>query len=1698
MVNKKVIHTLFEQQAEEYGTRIAITTENGAEHFTYTTVNTMANQLAHLLLNLRMTKGDVAAVLFPDPLLQVLALLGVFKAGSIYLAVDKKYRANHWDVLYNTTRPKVFLTSETELDILFEYDRQFEYSIPLVVTIARKGDSAFSFTKYEYNGSGYSKTEIDQAFPETNPEVEHHGDDPNYIFFTSGSTGKPKAVLGCHKSLSHFIHWECRELQIYNGDRIAMLPSFSFDASLQAIFMALINGAVLCLVSADTKADLSGLQAWLREQRVSVIHLVPTLFRLLSTDWNDDYISPGSIYPDLRYVLSAGEKLYNKDILNWREVHGENTEVINFYGTTEATILSTFYRIKLLEGAPADVLSVGQPISNTVIMILNADGQLCRVNEVGSIYIRTPFLSKGYYNDPGHTAEKFVQNPLSQTRELVYKTGDYGKYASDRSILVVGREDGLVKLNGVRIDINTIESTLLRLEELTMVKCIYHQDEQMNATLVCFYKPASVAVEDLRQHCSRYLSQYETPSLFIGLEHFPINANGKVDPVILQQKIQSALSERSYAAPRTELEAKLATIWCDVLHLEKVGIKDNFYLLGGNSIKLIRLKLRIHRELGAELGIQDLFSKPILEEQALLISRTQVTEYLDIVPVEDNGDYAASSAQYRLWLLAQFDDGARAYHMPYAITLDGAYDISSFIKAVEATVDRHEILRTVFTFSEDKGLRQVVNPVGQSGFVVAYHDFRQDPIPEERAAAYMQEDNDKSFDLDKGPLIRAAVLRVANDSYVFYYNLHHIVGDGWSLEVLARDVMAFYKGFCQGVKPELPKLKIQYKDYAAWQLKQLELPRLEAARKFWIDRFSSDIPALDLPVQRTRPKIKTHNGRAMGGYLPSRLLQRLNTLCEQEGGSLFTGLLAIWSILLYRYTKQKNIVIGSPVAGRDHIALEDQIGFYVNTLALGNQIEPEQRFIDCYSQVKERAYAAYEHQMYPFDVLMEELSLIRDTGRSPLFDCMLTLQNMADRKRSFSLSNFSAPDAILDLGVCIAKFDLELFFEETEEALLFSVHYNTDLFDSAFIEELTRSFRQVTEFVLDNPEEEVRRIPILSNKQREQLLRYASGEQIDYPAETVIDKFKRQAAETPGYIAVLLQDTELTYQELDTLSDKVAGRLVHFFGIDPGDFIGLQLADSIWLPVAILGILKSGAAYVPIDERLPESRRAFMIGDTGLSLLITSTDVALDETSINCGIWQFGPDMEDILQDEWPAPYPVSPDLPAYVIYTSGSTGLPKGVLVGHAALNHYLNWSGALYLNTGLSNTDFGLYTSLSFDLTITSLFLPLISGGTLKLYHTARPVTEVLQDYLNDSAACIKLTPAHINLIGELEMSAESLEVAIVGGEELTKRHIDILRKMNPDIRIYNEYGPTEATVGCVVHEVTTELAAATVRIGRPMANTSVFVCDEYMNLQPAGVPGELYIGGTTLAVGYIGRPELTSEKFVSSPFETCPRLYRTGDLAYWTPEGELVFKGRMDSQVKLQGYRIEPGEIEYFLLRKAEVKEAVVLVSENGASEKELKAYFTAGEQQTVPALREHLLRYIPEYAVPVRFVQLERMPLTMNGKTDRKALLTIQDNLIKTGLDIELPKNEEEKLILDIWTDVLGNAAIGTKDDFFSLGGNSIKAVRILHRVNREFGTEINMSSLFSYPTIEYLASQVVIIRQQQRLRKTAGSLKEIEL
>lgn len=1680
-MNKKVIHTVFEEVVKNNPLRIAI--EAAGHKVTYSELNTQANRLSHLLNTENIVKEDIVATYCDDAFLQIVSLLGVFKSGGTYMAIDTKYKENHWSELYTRIQPSAIVITKNNFEDVKKYDALFEYSIPTVFVINTTPDYTLEVEVYKNDEGAYTKENRSESLLETNLHVDIDGDDANYIFFTSGSTGKPKSVLGNHKSLSHFIHWESKELGIGAEDRVGQLTSFSFDASLRDIFVPFINGGTLCIPSKEVKDDILQFSEWLSKEKITVLHTVPTVFRLIVSVLQDD--QKRDRYSNLKYILLAGEKLYNRDIINWRTQYGNATTIINLYGATESTLVKSFYKVEgELNGTPSDILSVGQPISNTVLIVLNAKNELCKVNEVGDIYIKTPFLSKGYYKDQKQTDEKFIQNPLNTDRDIIYKTGDYGKYTSDRNVTVLGRKDAVVKLSGVRVDINAVESTILSIEEVDGIKCLVHQTDELNTVIVCFYSSKNEITSQVREHCRTYLSEYEIPSHFIYLDELPINANGKTDTIVLKDSIRdSLLAFSNYQKATNETEERLISIWEDVLQLDKVGINEDFLLLGGNSLKMILLNSRIHKEFGVSVSIQDLFTHRVLKTQATLIASSVASSVATINKVEKQDTYPLSPSQYRLWVLSQFEEASIAYNMPRYIELEAGYDVEMLKKSIEYVINRHESLRTVFIRDNQGEARQKIVGVDVLKFTIQYEDLSEIKDKNFAISQFILKDSKKPFDLENGPLFRASLLKLADDTLVFYYVIHHIIGDEWSLQVLGRDVLAYYNHYTQKEALTLPKIGIQYKDYTAWKLETLETETSINSKTYWNEKLSGNVPLVNLPSTKSRPKIKSYNGQALSTYVSPKVTQKLKEYNQKNGGSLFISLLTVWNIICFRYTQQRDIITGTPISGRDHIDLENQIGFYVNTLALRNEIQEGDNFDTLYNRVKEITLEAFNHQAYPFDMLVEDLDLNRDASRNALFDVMLILQNINKEEVTYDI-NEDALNEIVDRGACLSKFDIELNFQEVNDYLSFAVKYNADVYEKEMVENLMKHFKQLLYQIVGNTKIALDKIDYLTENEKHELLYEVNHTSVSYPqGETLVSSFKKQAQTNPDAIAIAFNEKRLTYRELDELSNQLTNYLLEKHGVLKDALVAISLEQSEWLMVAILGVLKSGAAYVPIDSEYPTSKIEYIKSDSNCKVLIDQKELDAFKTRYT-------------KYSKNPISLEVESESLAYVIYTSGSTGNPKGVMIEHHSLMNYLNWATSHYFESNFNNKDFGLFTSLSFDLTVTSLFLPLINGGTLNVLDPTLDIPTTLTRYLESQVSGIKLTPAHISILESLDIDVSHQEVAIIGGDVLHKNHVDILRKRNPSIKIYNEYGPTESTVGCIVYEVVS--SQEDILIGTPIANTEIYIINDACQLEPKGVVGEICISGKGLARGYFNREELNAEKFIDHPFKENEKLYKTGDLGRWLWNGNIEFLGRKDNQVKVNGHRIELGEVEYQLQLKESISEAVVLVNQTTNGAKELIAYLVATEEQNISDIRNYMLSKLPDYMVPSRYVQVASMPITVNGKIDKKSLVNCDGRELLSEATFQLPTNKEEETILAIWEEILGNDKISVKDNFFDLGGNSIKAIKILHKINQEFMTDINLRSLFNNPTIQNIAAQIIISRQQQVIMNTSKKLKEIQL
>ena len=1673
-MSKKIIHTVFENIVKNQGSNIALQGDKG--NISYQELNQYSNKLAHLLLHNNISKSEIATVYFSDPRLQVISLLAALKSGAIYLPIDKKYKRNHWEELYTTIMPKVYITASEDLSLLHQFSDSFDYSIPFIITLSIDSRGALDHKLYSYSNGAYVDVTCKTHLSDENPNLEFGENDPNYIYFTSGSTGNPKAVLGCHKSLSHFIHWESKELGIKESDKIGLLPSFSFDASIQAVFMALINGSTLCLINSETKEDIIQLQNWIRNYDITVLHMVPTLFRILSiySEGKEKSLS----FPNLKYILLAGEKLYNKDVVNWRECHGNNTEIINFYGTTEATILSTFYRIeKELQGELSDVFCVGQPISNTAILILNKENKLCKIGEVGSIYIKTPFLTKGYYKNPELTADKFIQNPLTDSTDIIYKTGDYGKYDSQRNTIVTGREDGLVKINGVRIDINTIEQTILKLKEVDMVKCLTYQQDLLSVILVCFYKSAAVDENDIRKHCLEYLSQYEVPSRFIALDEVPINANGKIDPVVLKKIIEDTLAadnnviEDETAA--NETEQKLIGIWKEILNVEKIRLKDNYLFLGGNSIKLIQLRLRIQQNFDVELSIYDLFTNPVLKEQAKLIAESKKSVFEAIAKVQTQEYYNLSSTQYRMWVVSQIESSSIAYNMPNAFLMDGEIDKLKFNEAFKNIIERHEILRTSFKSNLDGEVHQYITPVSETAFEITEKDLSHFNSLEE-IKPYLISLNAEPFNLEKAPLLRAYLIKVNENQHVFYFTMHHIIGDGWSSLILFKEIISAYNSLLNGSQTELEGLDVQFKDYVAWSQNEAHLEKNKISENYWLDQFSGELPVLELPAFKKRPLIKTNNGNKAEHVYSVEFTKKLKSFSETQNVTLFMTLMAGINTLLSRYSGQDDIILGTPVAGREHPDLENQIGPYLNTVAIRTKLDEQETFRSLLLKEKQLLLNSYQHQDYPFDELVWKLNLPQDSSRSFLFDVLVVLQNqnqVANLNTNEELSGIKIEP--VDFESNFSKFDLNFMFIEAENLNL-SITYNTDIYDQFLIERMFQHFEILLNQFITNPDAAVNKVDYLTENERTQLLFDFNNLTVDYPKDkTIVDLFEEQAANNPNVTAIAFEKKNITYADLSKEVNALAAQLFEK-NVEKGDKIIICFNNHLEKAIAgLLAVLKIGAVYVPVDSDYPLERINFILEDTKAKIVITNSAdavifkdfdadiIALDEQKDFKNIEEIPFEKVDISNN-------------AYVIYTSGSTGNPKGVLVNHKNINDYVF---GLKAKIQIENNDsFALMSTLATDLGNTVLFGSLLTGKTLHLFSkdSLRDVNYIQEYYENHSVDCIKIVPSYWKSLNLKSQSPNKM--IIFGGEELTVDVVEKIKAEKPEITIVNHYGPTETTIGKLLHVVDLENSYDRIPIGRPFSNTNVFVVDQNFLLCPVGVEGELVISGDGVSNGYLNNLQLTETQFVKDTLlQTEAKLYKTGDKVKQFPNGNIEYLGRFDDQVKIRGHRIELGEISRNLVSIEGISQSIVTVGQNN-EEKFLIAYYVSETQLDKKEIQSSLSKVLPEYMVPSYYIALENMPLTSNGKINRKALPKISEKDI-IRKEYVGPRNKTEEKLVQIWQEILKVETIGVTDNFFNLGGHSLLVVRIINLIKKEIGLNISVKTFFENPTIDALSGQL---------------------
>ncbi|WP_459209767.1 amino acid adenylation domain-containing protein [Aquimarina rhabdastrellae] len=1613
----KTVLDLFTEQVNKNPEAVAVV--YGDVELTYKELDERSNQLANYLIDkYSVEKEDLLGVKLIRNEKLIISILGILKSGGTYVPIDPNYPKDRIAYIERDTNCKVCIDEEE-----LEKFSKIEGSITATDITIDLGDLA-------------------------------------YVIYTSGSTGKPKGVMIEHEGLYNTIAFHKDIIGFTEKDKCLQFTNMSFDPSFLEIFITLSSGASVYIIEEKMKRDANLLAKYINSNSISIAFLPPVIL-------------PSFLIEDLKCLkalITGGEAI----ALDMAKHFSKEINYFNAYGPTESSIIATIFN-----GNIDDKVPIGKPISNINIYILDDKGNLQPNGVIGEICISGIGLARGYLNRSELTKDKFIANPFSKGKRL-YKTGDLGRWLPDGNIEFIGRKDDQIKIRGHRIELGEIENAFSKIREVESNIVVVREKDQGNKELIAYFTGSDkLSFEYLQSELKEILPNYMIPSYFVQIDEFPVTSNGKIDKRNLPSPEQQGISSNiEYVAPRNKIEHELVSIWEEVLKREKIGIDDNFFELGGHSIKSIKLLNTIRKSFEKSIALEDIFSSTTIRELGLLISQSEKEDYIEIPKVEESTSYIVSDAQRRLWVLSQFEGGSVAYNMPSSIVLNEDVDIKSFEKAIYSVINRHEILRTIFKQDEEGEIRQIVKNTGDFNLEVVYKDFKDDP---NQAELFIKQDSYKPFDLEKGPLLRAAMLQVSEDKFVFYYNMHHIISDGWSMEVLSKDVLAFYDAFKNNKEPGLSELSIQYKDYASWQLSQLETDSIKKSREFWIDNLSGELPVLDLPIHKKRPVKKTYKGSLLSTYLDKEATSFIKEYSKSNGGSLFTGLLTVLNVLLYRYTSERDIIIGTPVAARDHLDLKDQIGFYVNTLPLRNEINPEETFTSFYSRLKEATLTTFNHQMYPFDRLVEDLNLDRDTSRSALFDILLVLQNNGESVIDVTL-NKEELNSLKYTEKVVAKFDVEFVFRELGDYLSFNVVYNSDIYDKDIISQFIQHFKQLMSSLQNNCDVPIGEIGYLSLEEKHELSEVFSVAEVVYPKDkTVLDLFSEQVDKNPEAIAVICEGIKLTYRELDRKSNQLAHYLIDIYSVEKEDLVSITLDRSEWMIISILGILKSGGAYVPIDPNYPEDRIAFIESET-------SCKVRVDKA-----------ELEKFKYFQYPSQPPelsLSSDNLAYVMYTSGSTGRPKGVEIEQKSIVRLVKNTNYIEVN---KNDKFLGLSNFAFDGSTFDIYMPLLNGGSIviapkNIFLDLEELNKLLHTY--EITAFFVTTVLFNNMVEAKLEGLKYLRYLLFGGELVSVSHVKEFKKYFPEVNLHHVYGPTEnTTFSTFYHIKNVRDSESTIPIGSPIGNSTCYILDENLKEVPVGVAGEILVGGDGLARGYFKRSDLTIEKFIKHPFKEAERLYRTGDIGKWLPGGFIEFIGRSDNQVKIRGHRIELGEIENVLSKIKGIESNVVIVREKEEGERELIAYFIGNDKLSSEYLRNELKEILPDYMSPSYFVQIDAFPVTSNGKIDKKNLPSPEEYGISSTVEYVAPGNMIEQELVAIWEEVLKRDKIGIDDNFFELGGNSIKGIKIMSKLQKEFDVKINFGVLFKTPTIKNLSfeiSKVISLREKSDSREIVDS------
>jgi amino acid adenylation domain-containing protein len=1503
------------------------------------------------------------------------------------------------------------------------------------------------------------------SFRDHNPQSANTPSDLLYLISTSGSTGKPKSVMVEHRNLLNLILYQTQSTLLNLDTNVLQFASIGFDVSAQEIFSTLLSGGQLVLMEEMLKHDIENFTDFVHRHRVEVLFLPPAFLKYYFTQSS----RREGFLPGVKHIVAAGEQLVVPQAFK-EYLAREGVTLHNHYGPSETHVVTTL----AIEpsGPHAALPTIGTPIGNNRIYIMDSHRNLKPVGVAGELVIAGANVGRGYCNNSELTHEKYLPDPFIQG-ERMYRSGDLARFLRDGSIEFLGRIDSQVKIRGFRVEIEEITAKLSEFPGV-LEAVVIERKTAGGESYLCGYVTgkADLDEETLREELSDVLPDYMVPAYIVAVQQIPLTVRGKIDRDALPEP-DGHKKNLQYIAPRDRNEKLLVEIWSDVLEIprQNIGVHDNFFNLGGHSLKATIMLARINRQFSIKIPLAQIFEAPTVAGVAAMISEVESHREQALGLSEKRDHYPLSSAQKRLYVLRNMERDSVAYNLPMALVFDGELDREKLTAAFGEIVSRHDSLRTFFQLLSGEPVQRIAAEIEVD---LEFHDWqgRKSEGDDDPVAALI-----RPFDLSFPPLLRLIVARLSPLRHIFLLDMHHIITDGTSMGIIVEEFMELYAGHT------LAPVEFQYKDYSVWQDREIAIHSFRSQRDFWRREFEEGTPALELPTDFAGAGDSLFAGESIQFRLEPDIARRLRQLALDRDVTLFMVVKALLHVLLSKLSGQEDIVVGTAHAGRGTPELERVVGMLVNTLAVRCRPQPHKRFSGFLEEIKAKVLAVFDNQDYQFDDLVASLGYDRTAGGNPLFSVMLTLQNMY-------IPQMEIPGLQLkpyDFKNKTAMFDLTVVVNEEPDTVAITIIYRTALFREESVRRFFDFYISIANQVAVEPHIPLNDISLLSDEERGMILQQFNGTSTQYPREATVHRlFARQAEETPHRIAVTYYDEQVTYRGLAAMAAGVARKLAEN-GVAGGTVVGIVSTASPMVPAALLGILAAGGVYFPVDLSAPMLRQAALLKDCAASVLMGKSELLknLSQQDLDCRLVEF----DDCPSAENPAVFgelaSVGADCPAYVMYTSGSTGIPKGVLVKHRNIVRLVKNTNFCEYNAGWRLLQTG---ALSFDASTFEIWGSLLNGMTLCLADKPDILapTALKQLIHRHDIQVMWMTAPLFNQMVEADLSLfDRIGTLIVGGDVLSATHINRVLERFPGILLLNGYGPTENTTFSTTHWIRRPYSSR-IPIGAPIANSTAYVVDREGRLLPPGVPGELWVGGDGVALGYLNDPELTAKKFIEADYD--PTVYRTGDRARWLPDGTVDFLGRIDQQVKIRGFRVEPGEIEAQLARHPLVREAVVSVLDAGDGEKSLCAYVVARGEVPEDDFRLYLKGKLPEYMMPRRFVPVDSIPLNSNGKIDYAALPKLQ--MPRTS-DSGTPMDPVRRELKEIWSGILGMSPqdIGVQDDFFSLGGHSLKATVLAARIEKAFGVSIPLVELFAGPTIEALAQTV------KRVKHSADILPE---